>query len=119
MKTEKLKYVLSEIETNRISNLPSIPHYVILSISVLIGPFPSLNNLISSDFNRLESIGNLYKIILSYYFVAATYLLYKRKNNSVYPIYITYFLNALLLLILSATIDNRFIYIFLSIYFIF
>src|SRR5690625_5471695 len=66
----------------------------------------------------LEFIVNLYKIILSYYFVAATYLLYKRKNNSVYPIYITYFLNALVLIILAATLDHRFIYPLVSIYFI-
>src|SRR5690625_1290826 len=116
--TGKLQYDFIAIATHRIGTLPSLPHYVILSISGLIGPFPSLNNLISSDFNRLESIGNLYKIILSYYFVAATYLLYKRKNNSVYPIYITYFLNALVLIILAATLDHRFIYPLVSIYFI-
>jgi|SRR5690625_2434417 len=115
---QKLRYDFIAIASGRLGSMPSVSDYIILTIGGVIGPFPSINYHISNDTNKLYAVGNYFKIVFSYFFVVATYILYNKKIKRVYPLYLSYFFNVVVLVGLAAALDYRFLYPFIPLYFI-
>lgn len=102
----------------RLGRAPTYLDYTIMTISGLIGPFPSFNYSEGNDSALLQTVGNFLKLFLSFFFLTGVYQIFKLKKKEFYPIIIFIALNIVMLVSVAASLDHRFLFPFIPVYFI-
>lgn len=115
---QKINYNFSAIVEYRLGYVPGKLEYFVMMIGGIVGPFPSFNYSEYNQLGLLQTIGNFVKIILSFFFLIGTYLIIKNKNRKMYVGLIFIMLNISVLVLLAASLDYRFLYPFMPLYFL-
>ncbi len=89
--------------------------YIANFISSWVGPFPSII-YVSQKAPLIYAIGNLIKMVLSFYFIFGIYFVYKYKIKKLYPIVLYIIFNIFLVVVSNTALDMRFQYTMLPFY---
>ncbi len=106
------------LATARIGRAPTLLDYSVLTISGIIGPFPSFSYNSGNDSALLQTVGNTVKLCLSFFFLIGLWRVIKEKRALFYPLLLFIAFNIAMLVTVAASLDHRFIYPFIPAYFL-
>lgn len=116
--SQKLNYDFDAIAEHRMGRKPSLLDYMVMLVGGVIGPFPSFDFNKANQLGLLQTAGNFIKIIFSYFFIVGAFLALKNRIRLLYVAIIFIFINVIVLVPLAASLDYRFLYPFLPLYFL-
>lgn len=102
----------------RLGTTPGVSEYGILFISGLIGPFPTFHYEAGKIRYLLKTAGIFVKIFFSYFFIIGVYEIIKNKLQKYYPLLVLIVLNIMIFTFTGATLDYRYHFPVMSLYFI-
>lgn len=116
--TQKMNYNFDSIVEHKLGFKPGKLDYLVMLIGGIIGPFPSFNYIKENQLGLLQTVGNFIKIIFSYFFIVGAYLALKNRFRLLYVGLIFILLNVIILVAVAASLDYRFLYPFMPLYFL-
>lgn len=116
--SNKIAYDTEYISAERLGRAPGISDYIVMVIGGFFGPFPSFIYNTDNQLGLLQTVGNFVKIIFSYFFLLGSYFTLKFGIKKNLPLLIFIILNTLVLVLLAASLDYRFLYPFMPLYFV-
>ena len=115
--TQKMSYDVAAISAGKLGRSPGILDYIFITISNFVGPFPSFVFEKNQDHLLLQTVGNFIKLFFSFFFLIGVYHSVRSKILRLYPILLVIIFNVAMLIPLTM-IGHRFLYPFMSLYFI-